>query len=314
MRFAVIGAGAVGGYFGGRLAQSGEEVWFLARGRTLEAMRQHGLKVDSIKGNFVLPSVLVSEQADKVGPVDVVLVAVRAGQVAELAPVLKPLVGPRTMVVPLQNGVEAPDELSNMVGRDKVLAGLCGVMSTIVEPGYIRHFGLEPFIAFKEQDNSRTPRLEPLRAALAKAGIQAVIPEDIHVRFWLKFFFITAVGGVGSIVRAPAGVLRQMPATRNLLIRTIQEINALAMAKGVKMPASAVDDTLAIVDNMPPGGTTSMQRDILEGRPSELDSLCGAVVRIAKELGLDLPVNSAIYAALLPAELRARGELKFDRL
>jgi len=153
-----------------------------------------------------------------------------------------------------------------------------------------------------------------MRAALAKAGIQAVIPEDIYIRFWLKFFFITAVGGVGSIVRAPAGILRETPATRNLLIRTIQEINTLAMAKGVKMPASAVDDTLAIVDNMPPGGTTSMQRDILEGRPSELDSLCGAVVRIAKELGLDLPVNSAIYAALLPAELRARGELKFDRL
>jgi 2-dehydropantoate 2-reductase len=314
MRFAVIGAGAVGGYFGGRLAQSGEEVWFLARGRTLEAMRQHGLRVDSTKGDFVLPSVLVSEQADKVGPVDVVLVAVKAGQIAELAPILNPLVGPQTMVVPLQNGVEAPDELSRMVGSDKVLVGLCGIMSTIVEPGRIRHFGLEPFIAFKEQNNSRTPRLEPLRAAIAKAGIQAAIPDDIHVRFWLKFLFITAVGGVGSITRAPAGIVRQTPETRQLLCRAIQEIEALAKAKGVNMPPSALDDTLKTVDAMPPGGTTSMQRDILEGRPSELEQLCGAVVRIGQELGLDLPVNTAIYAALLPSELRARGELRFDRM
>ena len=314
MRFAVIGAGAVGGYFGGRLAQSGEEVWFLARGRTLQAMRQHGLKVDSTKGNFVLPSVRVSEQPNDVGPVDVVLVAVKAEQIAELAPILKPLVGPRTMVVPLQNGVDAPDELSRMVGSDKVLVGLCGLMSTIVEPGHIRHFGLEPFIAFKEQDNSITPRLEPLRAAIAKSGVKAVIPEDIYVRFWLKFYFIAAVGGVASITRSPAGIVRQTPETRQLLYRTIQEIDTLARAKGVKMPASSVDDTMGIVDAMPPGGTTSMQRDILEGRPSELKSMCGAVVRMGKELGLDLPVNTAIYSALLPSELRARGELKFDRM
>ena len=297
MRFAVIGAGAVGGYFGGRLAQSGEDVWFLVRGRTLEAMRQHGLKVDSTKGDFVLPRVRVSEQPNEVGPVDVVLVAVKAGQIAELAPTLKPLVGPQTMVVPLQNGVEAPDELSRMVGSDKVLVGLCGLMSTIVEPGHIRHFGLEPFIAFKEQNNSRTPRLEPLRAAIAKAGIQAAIPEDIYVRFWLKFFFIAGFGGVGSVTRSPVGIVRQTPATRQLLYRAIGEI-----------------DTLANVDGMPAGGTTSMQRDILEGRPSELESMCGAVVRIGKELGLDLPVNTAIYGALLPSELRARGELKFDRM
>jgi 2-dehydropantoate 2-reductase len=314
MRFAVIGAGAVGGYFGGRLAQSGEEVWFLARGRTLEAMRQHGLKVDSTKGDFVLSSVRVSEQPNEVGPVDVVLVAVKAEQIAELAPILTPLVGPRTMVVPLQNGVDAPDELSRMVGGDKVLVGLCGLMSTIVEPGHIRHFGLEPFIAFKEQDNSMTPRLEPLRAAIAKSGVKAIIPEDIYVRFWLKFYFIAGFGGVASIARSPGGIVRQTPETRQLLYRTIREIDTLARAKGVKMPASSVDDTMGIVDAMPPGGTTSMQRDILEGRPSELKSLCGAVVRMGKELGLDLPVNTAIYSALLPSELRARGELKFDRM
>jgi 2-dehydropantoate 2-reductase len=218
------------------------------------------------------------------------------------------------MVVPLQNGVDAPDELSRMVGSDKVLVGLCGLMSTIVEPGHIRHFGLEPFIAFKEQDNSVTPRLEPLRAAIAKSGVKAIIPEDIYVRFWLKFYFIAAVGGVASIIRSPAGIVRQTPETRQLLYRTIQEIDTLARAKGIKMPASSVDDTMGIVDAMPPGGTTSMQRDILEGRPSELKSLCGAVVRMGRELGLDLPVNTAIYSALLPSELRARGELKFDRM
>ena len=217
MRFAVIGAGAVGGYFGGRLAQSGGEVWFLARGRTLEAMRQHGLKVESTKGDFVLPSVLVSEQASEVGPVEVVLVAVKAGQIAELAPTLKPLIGPQTIVVPLQNGVEAPEIVAHWSGRTRSWSGSAGTHEYTVEPGHIRHFGLDPFIAFKEQNNSRTPGLEPLRAALTKAGVQASIPDDIHARFSVKFLFITSVGGVGaSPARRPAfcGRTRQ-PGTRD---------------------------------------------------------------------------------------------------
>lgn len=315
MRIAVIGAGAVGGYFGGRLAQAGEDVWFLARGRTLAAMSEHGLRIDSINGDFVLPRVQVTDQASKAGPVDVVLVCVKAGQICELGPILKPLVGPETMVVPLENGVEAVDELSQFAGYDRVVVGLCGVMSTIVEPGHIRHFGLEPFIAFGERDNSITPRIERLKAALSKAtALKAVVPADIHVRLWLKFLFITAFGGVGTVCRAPAGVVRQTPATREMLCRAIAEINEVAKSTGVKMPDSSVDDTLGVVDAMPPKGTTSMQRDILEGRPSELDALCGAVVRIAQRQGVDVPVNAAIYGALLPSELRARGELKFDRL
>lgn len=310
MRFAVIGAGAVGGYFGGRLAQSGEEVWFIVRGRTLQAMRERGLKIASTKGDFYLPLVRVSEQPSEVGPVDVVLVAVKAGQVAGLAPILQPLVGPTTMVVPLQNGVEAPDQLSHIVGKDKVLVGLCGLMSTIVEPGHIRHFGLEPFITFKEQNNCRTPRLEPLREALEKSGVKAVIPEDIYVRFWLKFLFIAGFGGVGSITRFPVDVVRKLPETRQLLERVLKEIETLAKAKGVNMPPTSIAEVMDIVDGMPPGGTTSMQRDILEGRPSELDLMCGSVARLGREMGLDLPVNTAIYSALLPSELRARGELK----
>ncbi len=314
MRIAVIGPGAVGGYFGGRLAQSGEEVYFLAHGRTLAAMREHGLRVDSTKGDFTLPQVRVAGQGSEIGPVDLVLVAVKAWQVPELAPTVRPLLGPETIVLPLENGVEATDQLSEFAGSERVLVGLCGLMSTVVEPGYIKHFGLEPFITFGERDNSRTPRIERIKAALDKAGIKAVNPTDIYVRLWMKMLFITSVSGVGSVARAAVGVLRATPATREILRRSIAEMDQLAKASGVKMSESAVNETLAVVDQMPPSGTTSMQRDLLEGRPSELDSLVGAVVRIGQKLGIPVPVNETIYGALLPAELRARGQIKFDRM
>jgi 2-dehydropantoate 2-reductase len=314
MRIAVIGPGAVGGYFGGRLAQSGEDVWFLAHGKTLAALRERGLRVDSTKGDFTLPKAQVAENAAEIGPVDLVLVSVKGWQVAELGPVIQPLLGPETAVLSLMNGVEAADRLAEFAGTEKVLIGLCGLMSKTVEPGHIKHFGLEPFITFGERDNSRTPRVERLKAAIAKAGIQAVNPRDVHVRLWLKFMFITSMSGVGATSRATAGIVRQTPATREILRRVIAEIDAVARATGVKMPETAVNDTLAVVDGLPPGGTTSMQRDLLEGRPSELDSLCGAVVRIAQKHGVDAPISAAIYGALLPSELRARGELKFDRL
>lgn len=314
MRIAVIGPGAVGGYFGGRLAQSGEDVYFLAHGRTLAAMREHGLRVDSTKGDFTLPKVQVAEKAAEIGPVDLVLVCVKGWQIPELAPVVEPLLGPETIVLPLENGVEATDQLAQFAGRERVLVGLCGLMSKVVEPGHIRHFGLEPFITFGEHDNSHSPRIECVKTTLSKAGIQAVNPKDVYARLWMKFLFITSVSGVGSVSRAAVGVLRETPATREVLRRSMAEMDQLARATGVKLAQSAVNDTLAVVDQMPPHGTTSMMRDLLEGRPSELDSLIGAVVRIAQKQGIDVPVNATIYGALLPAELRARGQLKFERM
>lgn len=314
MRIAVIGPGAVGGYFGGRLAQSGEDVYFLAHGRTLAAMREHGLRVDSTKGNFTLPKVNVAEKGDEVGAVDLVLVCVKAWQVPELAPMAQPLLGPETIVLPLENGVEATDHLAQFAGNERVLVGLCGLMSKVVQPGHIQHFGLEPFITFGERNNSRTPRIERIKASLDKAGIKAINPTDVYVRLWMKMYFITSVSGVGSVARAAVGVLRENPATREILRRSIAEMDQLARASGVKMPESAVSDTMAVVDGMPPTGTTSMQRDLLEGRPSELDSLVGAVVRIGQKYGVPVPVNETIYGALLPAELRARGQVKFERM
>jgi 2-dehydropantoate 2-reductase len=314
MRIAVIGPGAVGGYFGGRLAQSGEDVYFLAHGRTLAAMREHGLRVESTKGDFTLSKVNVAENASEVGAVDLVLVCVKAWQVPELGSTVKPLLGPETIVLPLENGVEATEQLAEFTGDRRVLVGVCGLMSTVVEPGHIKHFGLEPFITLGERDNSHTPRTERLMNSFTKAAIKATNPTDIYVRLWMKYLFITSVSGVGSVSRAAVGVLRETPATRELLRRSITELDQLAKASGVKMPETAVNDTLAVVDGMPPTGTTSMMRDLLEGRPSELDSLVGAVGRIGRKHGVPTPVNETIYAALLPSELRARGQLKFDRM
>ncbi len=314
MRIAVIGPGAVGGYFGGRLAQAGEDVYFLAHGKTLAAMRERGLRVDSTKGDFTLPKVNVAENAAEVGPVDLVLVCVKAWQVPELASTVRPLLGPETIVLPMENGVEATEQLAQFAGDKRVLVGICGLMSKVVEPGYIKHFGLDPFITFGERDNSHTPRTESLKTLLTKAGIKASNPGDVHVRLWMKMYFITAVSGVGSVSRAAVGVLRETPPTREILRRSIVEMDQLAKASGVKMPETAVNDTMKVIDEMPPAGTTSMQRDLLEGRPSELDSLVGAVVRIGQKYGVATPVNETIYAALLPAELRARGKMKFDRM
>ncbi len=307
MRIAVIGAGGVGGYFGGRLARSGEEVVFVARGATLDALRRRGLRVDSVAGDFALDRVEASGEPSRVGPVDAVLVAVKSWQVAEVAPTLTPLVGPGTAVVPLENGVEAPDQLAGVLGRGAVLGGLCRISSMVVEPGHIRHAGLEPYVALGELGGGASDRAERLRAALERSGVRAEVPADIRLAMWEKFLFITAVSGLGAVTRAGVGVLRSLPATRDLLVAAVEEVAAVGRAHGVAIPAGAPAATLALVDTLPEHTTASMQRDIAAGRPSELESQNGAVVRLGEAAGVPTPVNAFLYAALLPQELAARG-------
>ena len=170
MRIAIFGAGAVGGYFGARLAQAGEDVIFIARGEHLRAMRRDGLYVESILGDFRVTPVKATDDPASVGPVDVVLVGVKAWQVPEAAESMRPMVGPETFVVPLQNGVEAPDQLAAVLGKEHVLGGLCRIICARVAPGRIRHAGMEPYVAFGELDNRPSPRAERLRAAFERAG------------------------------------------------------------------------------------------------------------------------------------------------
>lgn len=310
MRIAVFGAGAVGGYFGGRLAQAGEDVVVIARGEHLEAMRARGLRVESIEGDFTIKPVQATDDPAAIGVVDAVLVAVKAWQVPQAAREMRPLVGAETFVVPLENGVEAPSQLAAVLGEEHVLGGLCRIISALVEPGHIRHAGISPTITFGELDRRRSERVEGLYEAFQRAeGVTPTIASDIHVAMWEKFLFIAALSGVGAVTRAPVGVLRSLPETRAMLVEAMDEILLVAQARDVALPRETVAETMAFIDGLPPQGTASMQRDVMAGRPSELESQNGAVVRLGQEVGIEAPLHNFIYRSLLPQELEARGEI-----
>jgi 2-dehydropantoate 2-reductase len=311
MRFAIFGVGAIGGYFGGRLAQAGEEVAFIARGEHLEALRTKGLRVDSINGDFVLPAVTATDDPSRIGAVDVVLVGVKTWQVPAAAESMRPLLGEDTLVLPLQNGVEAPAQLAKLLGREHVCGGLAKIISYIAGPGHIRHTGADPYIALGELDNQPSDRLERLRRALQRSGVSAEIPPDITAALWAKFLFVASWGGVGAITRAPIGVIRSVSQTRRMLEGSMQEIYEVADALNVNLAPDAVSAAMGFIDTLPPNGTTSMQRDIIENRPSEIESWTGAVVRFGRDAGVPVPINEFIYNSLLPLERKARGQLDF---
>lgn len=311
MRIAVFGAGGVGGYFGGRLAQSGEHVIFIARGAHLHAMQTQGLRVDSIAGDFYLPKVEATDTPAHVGVVDVILVAVKAWQVPEAALAMRPMVGTSTAVIPLENGVEAPAQLREVLGEGPVLGGLCQISAHVHAPGHIRHVGVEPYIAFGELDGRPSQRAMQLLETFRRAGVKAEVPEDILAAMWRKFTFIASISGVGAVTRAPVGVVRSLPETRAMLIQAIEEVVAVARARQVNLPEDIVTKTLAFIDQLAPTVLASMQRDIMEGKPSELEAQNGAVVRMGKEAGVHTPTHTFIYASLLPQERKARQELNF---
>jgi len=306
VRIAIIGAGGVGGYFGGKLAQGGADVVFIARGATLEAMRSRGLRVESIKGDFVIDRPNATDDPATAGKVDAVFVTVKTWQIAAAAESIKPMIGDETMVIPLENGIDAPDQLAAVLGREHVLGGLCGIVSFIAAPGHIRHIGADPFVMFGELDNHRTTRVEQLRDECLRAGVQADIPSDIHHALWSKFVFIAPMSGIGAATRVPIGIWRSMPETRALATRAIGEIADLARARGVDLGAEAVERTLARFDGLTPDATSSLQRDIIEGKPSELDAQLGAVVRLGRAAGVPTPVCETLLALLLPQEQNAR--------
>lgn len=311
MRIAVFGTGGVGGYFGGRLAQAGEEVIFIARGAHLEAIRSSGLRVESIKGDFTISPARAEENPQAVGAVDVVLLGVKAWQVVEAARAVRPMLGEETVVIPLQNGVEVLRQLVEVLGEKHAAGGLCRISSMIAGPGLIRHVGIDPSVDFNWPDGRPDPRLEALRQAFQRVGVNARIPEDIQVEIWKKFIFIASISGVGSATRAPVGVFRSLPEARRLLQMAVDEAAAVGRALGVRLPADIEQKTLQFIDTLPAGTTASMQRDIAGGQPSELEYQNGSVVRLGRESGIPTPAHEFLYACLLPLEKRARGELEF---
>jgi 2-dehydropantoate 2-reductase len=309
MRIAVVGTGAVGGVFGGLLAHAGHDVAFVARGAHLEAIRAGGLRVHGPWGTHVVHPLAAAEPAGLAGgaPFDAVLVCVKAGQVAEVAPALRPLLGEGTVVIPLQNGVEAAGVLSAELGAERVAGGLCHVFAWREGPGEVRTTGAPLQVTLGEIGAPPSPRLARLAGAIRDSGAGAVLADDVVAAAWEKFLFIDPFGSVGAVTRAPLGVTRSEPRTRAVLVAAVEEVAAVARARGVALPADAVARTLARYDELPAEATASMQRDVAAGRPSELHEQTGAVVRIGEAAGAAVPVHRLLYAVLLPQEAAARG-------
>lgn len=307
MRILIFGVGGVGGYFGARLAQAGEEVVFIARGDHLRAIRESGLRVETDAGSLEIRPALATDDPSRAGPVDVVLVAVKSWQVTDAARALQPTLGETTFVVPLQNGVEAPSQLAAVLGEGRVVGGLCGTLSFLAGPGRIKSIGDVHFVRLGELDNRPSERTERLRDAFARAhGVTVDIPPDIHVALWEKFLFVVPLGGLGAVARVPIGVLRGTPETRALLEQAMREIAAVARARGIALREDVVERAMERVDRLSPDGIASLQRDIVDGRPSELEAWNGAVVRLGHEAGVATPLHEFLYHSLLPQERRAR--------
>lgn len=309
-KIAVFGAGALGSYFAAALARTSSWVGVVARGASLEAIRRSGLKVESPRGDFQVAPAIASEHPAEVGRVDAVILAVKTWQVEGAAGAMRPLLGPSTPVLTLQNGVDAPEQLAGILGRRHVLAGVCRAICAMTAPGCIRDAGVPLAIALGELDGAPLSRgAAALAAALAAAGVAVDTPSDIRAALWAKLLMIAAFSGVGAATRSSIGEIRDCAPARDLLQRILEETEAVARSQGVALPPDVVPRTRAFIDSLPATGTSSMQRDLAAGRPSELEAILGAVVRFGDQGGVPTPTLDDVYASLLPQEQRARARL-----
>lgn len=300
MRIAVFGAGAVGGYFGGRLAAAGEDVVFVARGDHLRAIREEGLRVESPNGDLAIHPARATDDPASVGPVDYILFAVKLFDTEAVARACKSLMGPDTTVVALQNGVEAEEIIGGVLGADSVMGGTVYIAAVVAEPGLIRQTGAFARMIFGEMDGSLSERGRAFEAACRRAGIDAVLSPGVAVEIWMKFIVLAALSGVTTVTRKPVGGLRADPDTRALLQNAIAEAAAVGRAHGVDLPEDAVERQMAVLDGWPPDMVASMLHDLHAGKRMELDHLSGAVGRLGRRCGVATPVHDTLYAALKP--------------
>jgi 2-dehydropantoate 2-reductase len=299
MRIAVYGAGGVGGYFGGRLAQAGADVHLIARGDHLQALREHGLKVRSVNGDFEVPAPATDDPA-AVGRCDFVLFCVKTFDTDAALARLGPLVGEDTAVVSLQNGVENEEKLGHVVGEDHVMGGAAFIFAGIAEPGVIAHTGGPTTITFGELDGRTSERAQRLLAWCERAGFGAELSATIKTVLWAKLAFISAQAGMTAAARLPIGEIRTVKTAWAAFHRLVAEACAVAEADGHPVPQAAQDRALAMAQAIEPGSFSSLHDDLVAGRRMELDALHGFIVRRAAEHGLAVPTSEAIYAILQP--------------
>ncbi len=307
MKIGIMGSGGVGGYYGGLLARAGHDVTFIARGAHLAALRANGLQVKSVHGDFALKPVQATGNPWEIGALDSVLVSVKTPATEEAARAMRPMIGPHTMVLSLQNGVDAAERIGAIVGMAHMLAGATWISSAVEAPGVIHQVSAFRRIVFGELDGRITPRAQALHDVLQSTGAEVELSDDIQKVLWTKFVFIAAISGVGSLTRLEIGDYRAVPETRALLVSLMREVEAVARASGVALDPDVVDGALATLDAAKPQIKPSMQRDVEGGRVSELESMIGVIGHKGRDLGVPTPAADMVYAALCPGELKARA-------
>ncbi|MBR0869333.1 2-dehydropantoate 2-reductase [Bradyrhizobium tropiciagri] len=300
MRIAVVGAGGVGGGFGAALAHAGADVTFIARGAHLAAMRSEGLKVQGGRGETHLVPTKATDDPAGVGPVDIVLFCVKLWDVESAGAHIKPMVGPDTAVIPLQNGVDAPERLLPILGPKAVMGGVAQISASIIKPGVINQVGTFMRMIFGELDGSITPRGKALHELCLKAGFDATLSEQITTELWMKFVLLATNAGMTAATRQPIGKLRDDPDLRPLFVSACQETIAVAKANGIKLPPDALEKVLDFVGHAPPAMKASMALDLERGNRLELPWLNGKVVELGRKLGVKTPTHDMLYALLKP--------------
>ncbi|MCC7371137.1 MAG: 2-dehydropantoate 2-reductase [Chloroflexi bacterium] len=309
MRVAVIGSGGVGGYVGGRLAQAGHEVVFLARGAHLDALKAGGLRVQSTDGDFALPSVNATDQFGELGPADLFLFTVKTYDTESAAAALKPLLRPGATVLTVQNGIDNHERIDAVLGAGVALPGTIRIETSIAEPGVIAHTSKGAIARFGELNSggSGSERVETLRAAFAEAKLNVAVPEDMRAELWDKFLFIVPFAGLTTLTRAPIGEILASEELTATLGQLLAEAAAVAKAEGVDFGDDVVQKRLGWMRRLHPEFKSSMQRDLERGKPLEIDALAGALARLGVKHGIPTPVTSCVNAVLALEDRRARA-------
>lgn len=309
MKIAIMGAGGVGGFFGGRLAQAGYDVSFIARGAHLAAMREHGLLIENEpQGNIYLPKVRVTDDPSTLGPVDFIILTVKLWDTEAAARAIKPLIGPGTGVVSLQNGVTKDDILRRELGDAAVIGGVGYVATTLSKPGVIHQTGTRQRVVLGEYDGRKSARTEFLHEALLRAGVKSEFSDDVRRSIWEKYVFLVGLSATTTSMRMPLGPIRANPQSRAFLLQLMSEAVVVGRAHGVALPEDFAEDRLALADSLPEDMTSSMHHDLERNYPLEVNWLSGGVVQLGRAKGVPTPANSAVCDILALYAAGNRGE------
>ena len=308
MHTAVMGTGGLGSYFGGMLVNAGVDVTFISRGENLEALQSQGLTVRHLNGSQFHTEVRATDDVSQVGPVDLLWFAVKTYDVEAAAEQAKPLIGPSTLVLPLQNGVEEAARIGRVVGHEHVLGGLCSGGATLLSPGVAEAKTPRLVVKFGELSGGSSSRSEDLLGVLSQSGLDAELSADINVEIWQKFIAACMGLGLSALIRTPMGLMLDYPETRALAFGVMDEAAKVGRAEGVNLPEDAAASGFAILEQVAranPDVRGSMYFDLIQGRRLELDAMNGAVVRLGQKHGIPTPYNFVVVAALRPYEAGA---------